>query len=1755
MTEFFEVRMDYISFFYGLAFLMLAAACLVLVRKKDALLPWSWLGVFGVTHGLREWIDVVKLGLGDSQLLEGVSVIFAVSSFVALFEFARVGLRGLKGKGPGWWIYPPLFVLGALGGLDGWHGLQAASRYAFGLPGCIGSAYVLFLAAKKSGESSVRWLLAGSGAMACYAVAVAVGVPSAHFFPASFINSDVFFRAAGVPVQLVRGVLAIIAAISIWTYSQTLHAEEPGSAGAARYQIVVPVIALLFIMGLGWVLTEFAGGQALEEGRREADRFSGVVSRNYEGEMDEAEAVIRERAAAPALSRALLTGSKEDLKSADSILNQCQYGKEACREIGFLLDRKGKVVLRCPRMPEVPSSTSYLSSPIFKRAFEGRVTRYFAAEPGSLKRNLFVSAPVRDSGGEIVGVAVLVRDVGELEEAFKEHPYCFLVDANGIAFLSSRNDLQLRSLWPLSGNALKDIAVSGQFGPGPFAPVFSRPAADGKYVSLDGKKFLVTRQFTGGDGWSIVLLNSITHIRAYRMFAIFTSFVLFGMTFVFFGVIYMSRESAAQVAASERRYKSLVEGAPSCVMLFDHEGKCLTINRAGLSLLGCPEEDIIGQKLGRYCIEDSRRVVEDAVVQVFKGERRSLEIQGVRPGAKRVVWSAVFNPVFDLDGAVRNFVAILSDVTERKSAEEKLLASEKRFRSYFEQSLIGMAIISPRKEWIDFNDALCHILGYSREGLRQTTWTAVTYAGDIAADVKQFNLVLEGKSDAYSMEKRFARRDGKIIFTNISARCVRKADGPADYFVVLVEDITDRKAAEHALQNALDEMEQKVRDRTAELSEINRRLVEEMDDRWRVTAALLDSEERFHSLFNLASDCILLMDPRKEGGPVIVDANIAACSMHGYTREEVIGKPVRFLDDRESAERTQDFAQRIMEGEALTFEIRHARKDGSTFPVEVSAQQIQIAGRPYILAIDRDITERKRAEEKLQKSEERYRRLVSLSPDGIGVQSEGTILFLNTSGALILGGGDPRTFVGKSVLDFVHPDFREVVTTAEARILAALDKGEMPAPVEVKFLRLDGSTFDAEVAETLISYKEKQSVQFIFRDVTERKKAEEKLREALARLADEKAKSEAIVGALADGLSIQGTDFKVLYQNEVHKALVGDHTGKYCYREYAGGDKICDGCPVALAFSDGNVHAQEKEVSLGVEKKYIEINASPLRDSTGRIIAGIELVRDISERRRVEEIIRASEERYKNLVELSSDIIYITDRGGNQVFMNDAVYRVLGYVPEEVIGQPWTKLIYPGDREQSSERVLDTIAEGVEVFNFENRMVDKKGNVLNMLHNIRILRNDAGETTGTQGIARDITALKRTEEELARHREHLIEMVEERTAELRTAVQLLTQEISYRKNAEATLRESEAEFRKLSQEFNTLLNAIPDTLLLLSPERKVMWANKAAVTSFGLDVPDMIGEYCYNLWHDSPISCEECHVMKSFHTGVEESSKRTSLNGRMFDSRAFPIKDETGEVTSVIVIVSDITEKASLQAEAMRASHLASIGELAAGVAHEINNPINGIINYGQILANRMERGSRENDIARRIMKEGDRIAAIVRSLLSFARERKEEQTNVNLQPVLFEAITLTEAQIRKDGISLEVDMPASLPLIRANSQQIQQVFLNVISNARYALNQRYGGAHQEKVLTIKGEKVMVDGYQHVRIIFYDHGTGIPADFMDKVMNPFFSTKPSGQGTGLGLSISHGIIKNHGGRLMLDSVEGQYTKVIIDLPSEDGNGR
>jgi len=243
----------------------------------------------------------------------------------------------------------------------------------------------------------------------------------------------------------------------------------------------------------------------------------------------------------------------------------------------------------------------------------------------------------------------------------------------------------------------------------------------------------------------------------------------------------------------------------------------------------------------------------------------------------------------------------------------------------------------------------------------------------------------------------------------------------------------------------------------------------------------------------------------------------------------------------------------------------------------------------------------------------------------------------------------------------------------------------------------------------------------------------------------------------------------------------------------------------------------------------------------------------------------------------------------------------------------------------------------------------------------------------------------------------------------------------------------------------------------------------------------------------------------------------------------------------------DISEQKKLETTAIRSSQLASLGELSAGVAHEINNPIGGVINYAEILKGRL---TAENDLELldRIIHEGVRIADIVKTLLSFSRDDQGRHSTHDITTIVDEPLSLTRAKFRADGIEVDVSIPQDIGSIKCNAHQIEQVILNLLSNARYAVNKKHRQQGAEKKVSLQASIVEKRGKSHICLDITDNGTGIPEENLARILNPFFTTKEAGVGTGLGLSICYDIIKLHSGEIEINSKEGEYTRVQVFLP-------
>ncbi len=336
---------------------------------------------------------------------------------------------------------------------------------------------------------------------------------------------------------------------------------------------------------------------------------------------------------------------------------------------------------------------------------------------------------------------------------------------------------------------------------------------------------------------------------------------------------------------------------------------------------------------------------------------------------------------------------------------------------------------------------------------------------------------------------------------------------------------------------------------------------------------------------------------------------------------------------------------------------------------------------------------------------------------------------------------------------------------------------------------------------------------------------------------------------------------------------------------------------------------------------------------------------------------------------------------------------------------------------------------------------------------------------------------------------------------------------------------------------------------MVRPDGVIIEANEATLKAARKTRGEVIGQGICKIIHGGRwphIKCPLEEFLKNCTPKVEEV-RLPGLFGEYFFSIS-PVKGANGEIDIILLSARELTRDEIRKVDYIRNANLAALGELAAGVAHEINNPITGVINFAQILLDTYDFDPAGVDMVEKIIKEGDRIATITKNLISFARADVCLQEPVNPVDIVKRSLSLVKHQLRKEGIRIVTDFPSEDTLIVADFRKLQQVLLNLIGNSRYALNARYPGFDTSKIIEISCSEKYSEEHRIYQVIVKDYGTGLPQSILGHIFEPFFSTKPPGEGTGLGLSISYGIIKEHGGNMKVNSIMENFTEMIIELP-------
>jgi len=351
-----------------------------------------------------------------------------------------------------------------------------------------------------------------------------------------------------------------------------------------------------------------------------------------------------------------------------------------------------------------------------------------------------------------------------------------------------------------------------------------------------------------------------------------------------------------------------------------------------------------------------------------------------------------------------------------------------------------------------------------------------------------------------------------------------------------------------------------------------------------------------------------------------------------------------------------------------------------------------------------------------------------------------------------------------------------------------------------------------------------------------------------------------------------------------------------------------------------------------------------------------------------------------------------------------------------------------------------------------------------------------------------------------------------------------------------------------------LFNSLHDPLLLVNSAGLIKEVNPALLAAANKKYDDVIGRGICEIIHGGRWPHIECPLEEFLRTCSPrvEDTRLPGLRGE-YSLSIVPITTQQKGEQLILLIARLLTKEEILKVDSIRIAQLAAIGELAAGVAHEVNNPINGIINFAQLLLDDCQEESSQSELLRRIVNEGERIATIIYSLLSFARETTDSYAIVDINEVVRDSMSLVAHQLKYDGIEVVIDLFEPSCFILGNHSQLQQVVLNLFSNSKYALNERYPKSVPEKKIEITSSVTWRGDQKYFRLSVRDFGTGIPQSILDKMFEPFFTSKPAAHGSGLGLSISYGIVSNHKGFLRVDSVLNKYTDLIIEIPASESS--
>ena len=713
------------------------------------------------------------------------------------------------------------------------------------------------------------------------------------------------------------------------------------------------LVALFIVAGAGWFATGYLGDKA----RLEIIQFNEFAiltqSSNFANEFEHIAREVRVLSGSPLIAPAFISRSDEDIANANSTLDRHNSGIGS--SVSYLMDSNGLTIASSNRNdPDSFVGKSYEFRPYFIQASEDAPGRYFALGVTSLKRGFYASYPVKDSNHHIIGVVVIKKDIDGKDADLSRYPYFFLVDPNGVIFLSSRKEMTFKSLWPISRETRLALLESGQFGQREFDALLPLEVVNDMTIKLDGRNYLASRKAINPEGWSTVIMTSTEKIPLYKLAGVVISMWICTLIAVPMVINYRTSRSAKILRASETRYRELFDNTSSGVAIYEVKdgGKNFILkdfNKAGERIDGARKEDIIGKSIHEVRAGIKELGLLDVFERVWRTGVPEHHAASLRHHQGVASWYDNF--VYKLPTG--EIVAVYDDITERKLMEEESRQTNAYLENIFDNSPDAIGIVDNYGRFIKWNKMAEKLYGYTFEEMKGKS------AYDLYADKDELGRMvtsLRREGSVKKWEMRMPRKDGSIFQFEISIGLLKDSQSKTLGSVCVARDLSGFKLALSALKAS------------------HERLYREIFERKQADQTVERLRRKNELILNSAGEGILGLD--REGRHTFV--NPAATGMLGYMADELIGRKGHDLyhhareDGGAYPEEDCPIVQAFRYGKfcQVTEEV-FWRKDGTVFPVRYSSAPIIEEGEVVGAVVTfRDITVSKRGDKERKKLEE-----------------------------------------------------------------------------------------------------------------------------------------------------------------------------------------------------------------------------------------------------------------------------------------------------------------------------------------------------------------------------------------------------------------------------------------------------------------------------------------------------------------------------------------------------------------------------------------------------------------------------------------------------------------------------------------------------------------------------------------------------------------------------------------------------------------